>query len=43
MRRKDEGLQGEEAERRLAEEADTYELNKRTRKSEDDLHHESAP
>lgn len=29
MKRKDEGVQGEEAERKLAEEAEQYELSKR--------------
>lgn len=29
MRRKDEGVQGDEAERRLADEAEEYELSKR--------------
>ena len=35
MRRKDEGEQGEEAERRLAEEAEEYELSKRKKKDDD--------
>ena len=30
MKRKDEGIAGEEAERKLAEEAEQYELAKRT-------------
>jgi hypothetical protein len=34
MKRKDEGVQGDEAERRLADEAEEYELSKRTKKLE---------
>ena len=36
MRRKDEGEQGDDAERRLAEEAEQYELSKRQKSQKSD-------